>query len=230
MATVWYTMQLVLPRDTGLPADSITNTWHYIGSDAVADGVNALDFDTQLDAFYTSWVPGFGSTDYDWANCVTKHYTMLDPRPRLPFYTGTISPGTPPSSQSDWPAEVAVVLSMEGERESGTNMRRRRGRVYLGPLSRSAGDAPMLGNAEADVFANGADAAFFGTSLTDLAVYSPYTHHGVPVGENIKDYPDEIPDALPASFTEVQRIWVDTAWDTQRRRGPKATYRKTIDK
>jgi hypothetical protein len=189
----------------------------------------ATDFEAQLDAFYTSWVPAFGSTQMNWDAIVTRHYDFTDPRPRLPFMESTISVGLPPTANNDWPAEVSICLSMEGPRESGANMRRRRGRVYLGPWSSATGDLPLLQTAAADTVATGADGAFFGAGAALLAVYSPYTHHGVPVGTKLDpDIHDEIADFLPASFNAVSRVWVDNAWDTQRRRGLQPTYRKTF--
>lgn len=230
MAVRHYRAQVIIPHDNGLPADSIVNTWHYLGDDAVSDAVNAADFEAQLDAFYTSFVPNFASSVMDWSNIVTKHTVFEDNPPRIPFMESTISPGTPNGAAYDWPNEVAIVLSMEAQRLSGVNMRRRRGRVYLGPLAFAATDLSILPSGSADFIANAADTAFFGSNLTSLAVYSPYTHHAVPIGGDIKDYPDEVPSQLLLSFHEVVKVWCDNAFDTQRRRGAKATYRKSATK
>lgn len=224
-----YRCQLTIPNDSGLPKDAVVNTWHYIGDDSVSDELNMIDFNTQLDAFYTSWVPFNGSTAVDWANSVTKHYSFDENPPRIPLYESTISPGTPPSSNNDWPPDVAIVLSMQGQRASGINMKRRRGRVYLGPLSFGTGDVATVPTGIADLIAAGADSAFFGSNLTTLCVYSPYTHHAVPVGGNIHDYPAEVPSALLQAFQPVEKLWCDNEFDTQRRRGLKASYRKTYN-
>lgn len=231
MATRHYRAQVTIPALTGIPGDAVVNTWHYTGSDSVTDAVNASDFEAQLDALYDEFVPVFGSNVMDWAAAECKHYVFEDNPPRVPFATHTMSLDAPTPTKNDWPAEVAIVLSMEADRISGVNMRRRRGRVYLGPLAVGPGDLPMTGDAVADLIRDWADAAFFaGGLLTSLAVYSPSTHHGVPVGGDIKDYPDEIPSQLLLSFHEVTKVWCDNAWDTQRRRGPRATYRATATK
>lgn len=230
MATRHYRAQLVLPNDNGLPKDSVVNTWHYMADDALSDANNAIDFNAQLDAFYTAWVPFNGSANVDWANCLVKHYVFEEAVPRIPFYEAPISPGTPPGTNDDFPPDVAICLSMQSDRISGANMRRRRGRVYLGPLSFGTGDVSTFPTSLADLVANGADTAFFGTGTSTLAVYSPYTHHDVPVGGNIKDYPDEDASKLILSFHEVTRVWCDNEFDTQRRRGLKASYRKTVNK
>jgi hypothetical protein len=67
------------------------------------------------------------------------------------------------------------------------------------------------------------------------AIYSESYHRNVPVGGNINEVDDngdrvypEVEGLLAYSFAEVGVIWVDNAWDTQRRRGTAATYRKTL--
>lgn len=226
----WYRVQVIIPHDNGLPEDAVINTWHYSIAGSGDRAVLASDFEAQLDAFYTGWVTTMASSAMDWTQIVTKHYDFLEDQPRLPFYEGTITPGAPTASLGDWPAEVSVCLSMQGLSESGVNMRRRRGRVYLGPFAGGASDWPLFPNAYADQIATAADSAFFGTGVAQLSIYSPYTHHGVAVGDKLTKEMPEIPDFLPASFNEAERVWCDNAWDTQRRRGLKATYRKTFNK
>jgi len=226
----WYRCQATIPNDNGLPADAAVNTWSYMIAGSGDRDDLAVDFGTQLSTFYGAFGADFGSADYNWDAIAVKHYDMLDPTPRLPFYEHVIDAAAADVSANTYPGEVAICLSMEGERESGVNMRRRRGRVYLGPLGMGSFDLPIATSTIADLVAAAANEAFFDAgNLAHLAVYSPYTHHAVPVGENIKDFPDEVSEALPASFHLVTRLWVDNAWDTQRRRGRKATYRKTYN-
>ena len=97
----------------------------------------------------------------------------------------------------------------------------------MGPLQFNSLDLPIQGSATTDAVAT-AFAALKTVTQTKLAIYSPYTHHAVPVGQNIKDYPNEVPSLLDDSFVEVVAVWVDNAFDTQRRRGVKSTYRKTL--
>lgn len=226
----WYRCQVTIPNDNGLPADSVVNTFHYMIAGSGDRVTLATDFNAQLTAFYTAWTTVMGSPNYNWEGLTSKHYDFLDPQPRLPFYETTVGAEAADASANEWPAEIALCLSMEGERESGVNMRRRRGRVYCGPLAFGAFDLPRATSTLTDTIADAANAAFFDAgNTTSLAVYSRATHHGVPVGGDIADYEDEIPDNLPASFTPVVRIWTDNAWDTQRRRGLAPTYRKTYN-
>jgi len=230
MASRHYRAQVVVPNDNGLPKDSVVNTWHYMADDALSDATNAIDFNAQLDAFYTGWVPTMGSTQMDWANSVVKHYVFEEAQPRIPFFEDSISPGTPNSAGFDLPAEVAACLTLEGTRVSGANMRRRRGRIYLGPFAFGAVDMPLFNITYTETIVDLAETVFFGSSNSVLAVYSPYTHHGVPIGENIKDYPDEDPSQLLLAFHEVTKVWMDNAWDTQRRRGVSASMRHAATK
>lgn len=226
----WYRVRVTIPHSSGLPEDEVVNTWSYmIGGSGDRDTL-AADFQAQLDAFYTAWVPGYGHTDYGWGSMVAEHFDMLEERPRRPFQTLTFATGTAPASNSNWPAEVSITLSFQKTAVSGERQARMRGRVYLGPLSQGAADEPLIPTAIADAIAGHANTQFFGgTGLTHLAVYSPSTHYGKAIGEKIVEGDEEIPDALPASFHIVDRLWVDNAWDTQRRRGLKPTYRKTYN-
>lgn len=222
----WYRAQVSVPHDSGLPEDAVMNVWHYMITGSGDRTVIAGNFTAQLDAFYTAIVT-YLSDAYDWNQVSVKHFDFLDSRPRVPFLTNTITAGSPASTNYQWPTDVALCLSFQGAPESGANMRRRRGRVYLGPFQFVAADQPMLGSGTADAIAAAANTSFLaGSPAEKLAVYSPYTHHGVPVGTKLtKDMP-EIPDFLPDSFHPVTKLWVDNAFDTQRRRGWKPTYRK----
>lgn len=227
----WYRCQVTIPHDSGLPEDAVVNTWHYMIPGSGDREVLATDFEARLDGFYTAWVPTAAANPYDWNAMATKHYDFLDDQPRIPFYTGVITAGTTSAAGYDMPAEVSICLSMKAAIASGDNARRKRGRVFLGPfINYGPADQAMTPSALADLISDAADTAFGSTggSNTRLAVYSPYTHHGVPVGERLDpDVYPENPEFLPAAFSEVVTIWVDNAYDTQRRRGPKATYRKT---
>lgn len=227
MATRHYRAQVVIPHDSGLPEDAVVNTWHYLASDSLSDAGNAEDFDGQLQTFYSGWVNALGSTAMNWNASEIRHTVFEDPTPRLPFALGSFTALSPPTAYSDWPPDVAIVLSMQGTKSSGDNMRRRRGRVYLGPLAFAAGDQPQLDTGSADTVANAASSAFFSSGTSVLCVYSPYTHHGIAVGQRLTKDDPEVPAYLAASFVEVDSVWVDNAFDTQRRRGLRASYRHT---
>jgi hypothetical protein len=105
-------------------------------------------------------------------------------------------------------------------------MARRRGRVFIGPLQGSSDDWPTAAGSYRSTLVNAGAALRDGLSDSVWCVYSRYTHYGVPVGEDIKNY-SEVPANLDAAFVSVTYIWADDAWDTQRRRGTQASGRVT---
>lgn len=227
MATYLRTI-VTMPHDSGLPADAVQNTfaWHALG--AVDLATAASEINARLDAFYTA-ISQYISSQYNPSALVVKHYDMSESRPRFPFSESTVDAGAGQTASNDLPAEVALCVSYEGPRQSGLNQRRRRGRIFIGPLQEGSGDYALAGATIQDVVADAAEANLLGSSggpyLLKWAVYSRLQHFGIPVGGSIGELDEDSPERLPVSFTDVSKMWVDNAWDTQRRRGVKATNR-----
>lgn len=162
---------------------------------------------------------------------VTKVYDWKEPKPRVPILeVGHTSAVLTNPVGFDLPPEVALVVSYEGSRTSGANMRRRRGRWFLGPvqLFGSAGiDGSIPTNDQLDQVLDAFILSLMPNNQVLLAVYSPYTHWGLAVGDRPPEgqSPPEIAANLDQSFTDVVKVWCDNAWDTQRRRGWKASFR-----
>lgn len=202
-------------RDNGLTEDTITNTWYFLSTGE--DLVDAIEGNILSDA-----VHAFHHTLRSWMSSVlvatptTQVYDMQDSEPRAPVYEETYSGSS--TASDGLPSELAVCVSFQAEVVSGANMRRRRGRVYLGPLSpacfstsESAGDYRV-----AAAFVTAIDSAYT-TLLSTLAsnswvhvIYSPTTHEE---------------STLLGSVHQVTTAWVDNAADIQRRRGSKATVK-----
>lgn len=206
----------------------VSSTFAYIIPTGVlpSDGYDAIA--ARLDGFYTL-ISTVLHSDYDWAHARLKIYNYnLDP-PRIPDYDEEMPISGTATTYNNLPSENAIVVSMEGAIVSGVNARRRRGRVYVGPLQMASGDLDLIPTTMVDAFADAAETWLLtpevGTVESQLAVYSPYTHHNVPVGQKLTPEMEEDPTKLDDSFNPVVRIWVDNAWDTQRRRGRKATTR-----
>lgn len=218
-----------IPRTGGLPKDNIVNTFAFTSPGGSDRDLAALNIAARLDGFYTA-IKDHLSSAYAWASARVSVLDLTDDQPRIPFYDEEISITAPSTTNNDLPSEVACVLSFEGERASGVNMRRRRGRVYVGPLQVPSGDTWTVGSAMYNLIATAASDHLLNPAspVVEWAVYSPYTHHGIPVGEKLTPDDPEIPDFLPASFTPVARAWVDNAFDTQRRRGLSPTTRVTV--
>jgi len=140
---------------------------------------------------------------------IIKMYDIADPKPRAPVYETTFGLSSSPSGNS-LPAEVALCLSFQGERQSGVSQARRRGRVYIGPLDVAGSDAdgrPTSGlvNAVVDM---GESLWADSNAATDWSwvVYSR-------VDEDV---------------VAIDNGWVDNSFDTQRRRGLDPTSRTTL--
>jgi len=206
--------QVALVNDSLLPADQAQNTWHFITPGAVdASGDDIKDL---LTDFYNAAHANILFSSIITGTILIKLYDLEDPQPRPPVYTSSWSlTGT---LGAPYPAEVAVCLSYQAPVLAGTPQARRRGRIYLGPISTAAGssgtgDLRVAVSAREDI----ADAAAALANQVTYAglvwvVYSPTIDAG---------------STLSAACSTVTNGWVDDAFDSQRRRGLAATNRTT---
>ena len=222
--------KVTIPHVNGLPADAVTNSFALVPAGSATRADASAAFSSELDGFYTS-LAAFLSTEYTWNAMGVEYVDLLDARPRLPFSFGVIAGPNTTTANYNLPAEVSCCLSLVGSVASGQNPRRRRGRVYVGPLQMGAQDMQMTGTPLPTAVANAGAALMVNPAYT-LCIYSRYTHYGVPVGRRIDEKDAngnpryvEVPDFLPASFVPVTGVYADNAWDIQRRRGPKPTTR-----
>jgi hypothetical protein len=211
-----------IPKDTTIPEDICQNVWHFDGDEAT--GATDVDYHsgvmTLLTTFYQVVDQYFSAAAASPAT--VKIYDMRDTKPRVPEYEGTIA--LTPDTAGLMPTEVALCLSYRAEQVSGESPARRRGRIYLGPLSANVG--ALVSNdfrpttAARGIIAGAAATLEDGIALASgvgsvkWAVYSPTIHQQT--GD------------IEAAFNDVVDGWVDDAFDTQRRRGPKATTRTTF--
>lgn len=205
-----HAVKVVLPMASAINADAVVNTFHFAAADAPIDIVAAVE------AFYQA-VPAGGtnkvgqyigiSVDRAAGACSCSVYDLADPEPRTPVL---VSHFTMPAviNSNELPSEVSVCLSYHASSGSGLNMRRRRGRLYLGPLS---DDARSFGSPRGEarvstLFAD--DLSLAGKALMNDGP----THWGV--------Y-----SRVDAAIHDIVGGYVDNAFDTQRRRGEKPTVR-----
>lgn len=203
-------IQAILHAGSGLAEDDSVNTF-YFGSDtigttrqAVADAAFAK-LSTAFDLLPTYLAPEVSNTqDF-------KAYDMNDPSPRVPFRTGTN--GLAARAATGLPAEVACCLSFKAAIVSGDNPRRRKGRVFIGPLGTTAMTSTSVGVRPTTAFKTALSNFGGGLIVPDATtgatwcVYSPTEAAGVP-GDGM--FP-------------VVGGWIDDAFDTQRRRGVRTT-------
>lgn len=207
-------IQHTLQGHSGQPEDRFVNSF-WVVTPSAPDGLAMTSMADAITAFYSSTGAGLGSWLSRMANApgrTIKMYDWAEPKPRVPIYerSDVVAPFT--SSTESLPAEVACCLSFEGTQQSGVNQARRRGRIYLGPLS---------------VSANGV------TSVTPFVSRPSNTFRAAVLvaAENLRQAllpsgiwsvfsPRTFPEA--GATAEIVRFWVDDAWDTQRRRGVRA--------
>jgi hypothetical protein len=217
--------QVTLNRDSGLPEDVITNTYHFesddnVGTDAASgtiatDGPGLLN---RLESFYMALGPLLAGSLK--GTGIIKLYDWADLKPRIVRLERTFTHTTGVGSL---PGEVALVLSMKAKPAAGQAAARRRGRVYLGPLNTSVSQAPSATSADprpdtndqatmlnaARTMARGSAGGSF-----RLAVFSPTTF--------------AITADADASWNDVETLWMDNAFDTVRSRGARATSRSQV--
>lgn len=201
-----YEVQVRLPKDSAIPADEVTNTWWFARTDlaewtATDNGVVT----TWLTAFYNSVMPLISATVNSSA-LPYKTYNDGDPRPRSPRFTGNLTPTALTATQFG-PDEIAMVMSFQADRVSGSVQSRRRGRVYIGPIGQLNSDRPPAGNIT--TLRNA------GSTLVAASLAHPTMRWVVHSRAN-------------NGYSVVTNGWVDNAWDVQRRRGVRATSRTTF--
>lgn len=202
-----YRVTTTFPYFTGVPEDVSTNTMYFLTPEGTSDAIAMLAIDARLNTFYD----GFNGL---WSKVIIspatwKAYNMADPQPRLPVGSGIIGLTFTPTA-INLPEEVAMVLSFQAEPISGANQARRRGRIYVGPLSMNSTTQPTGGAYVQWASAVRATIASAAAALADTTVnvaawqvYSPTDNQAHPVA----------------------RGWIDVQPDTQRRRGHKTVGR-----
>lgn len=198
-----YYVQCSINMASGIPEDKSVNVWWFNASTEgdLASAITELStFYTTVDTLYSNLVATSGHTfaAYDWA----------DTKPRAPVAEGSL--GTFSVGGAPMPTEVALCLSYQGPQESGQPQRRRRGRVYIGPLTQANNDSSGRPASAAISVLQGAGAALLAASDADL------------------DWEWVVFSRVNNTAIGVINGWVDNEWDTQRRRGRTATTRSTF--
>lgn len=192
---------------SNLPEDRVVNTFHFTGSGSYAATVElALD---NVESFYTDLQGGITSISYYLSAWVQRSaelraYDLESAKPRIPTIRPITLPGT---SGTGMPEEVAVCLSYLGAPPA---TRRRRGRIFFGPLSQGA---VIPASSSQPARPEPAVIAALNSAATTLAAYGSLAQWCVR-------------STLPAeNFVPITHGYVDNALDTQRRRGPVTTAR-----
>jgi hypothetical protein len=211
--------QVVLAGTTGFARDNVVNTFHFdrAGSTVPLGTVLPLVRDALI-AFYNGVPVGGGANPLcNWMSILLdravdhsliKIYDLSVAAPRIPT-TYTWQLGVANSGDAGLPTEVAMCLSMK----TALPTRRGRGRVFVGPLHSSSIviDPPNIhpnGGLMNSLRYAGRDLRASANPSAGMPVWSVYSR-------------------LSNQMHAVTDVWVDNEFDTQRRRGHRATLRVT---
>jgi len=198
------TAQVTLKMKSGVTADYVSNTFHLIG---IEEGTDDTAVATAIEELYDDLAPGLSSVVSQTGH-ILKLYVTGAPAPNYPYAEIEFAMATDPTGAT-LPQEVACCISYEAKRESGLNQKRRRGRIYIGPLDVAAGDLGRPTAGLIDLLLDSAETFALAIQAIDTlgvgfwGVYSPTN----------------------GSTQAIKTISVDNTYDTQRRRGLGSTNR-----
>jgi hypothetical protein len=205
----WIRAQVILHTVDAVAENFVTNSWCIETTD-VPGPSEFLNLTTCFKDFYDD-LNGILAVPIAQNAHEIKYYDLewVTP-PNYPLAVNTFNLTTAPSAAT-LPSEVAICLSFQGEKVPGFPQARRRGRVYIGPVSQTLNSAgrptsPLLSQLASSVqtLCSNLKAA---PEPAVLSVWSPTDGSGVNIADG----------------------WIDNAWDTQRRRGLTRTSRTTWD-
>jgi hypothetical protein len=213
-------VRCTLKAANGLAEDNCINTFAVAGADPGADDTQIWD---AFNSFYNDvHAPGVLSIASYLNHTIQRVNGLLvelidEPinPPNVPYNSQSFDLDNVPGNTVPLPQEVAICLSMAAaDYFDGVNTGRKRGRVYIGPLSSNA----SLGVSSPDPARPGISVreALEGAGRQlrdDLKVVDPFRYLA------IWSRTDDL-------HREVSGGWVDDEWDTQRRRGRKRTGRQ----
>jgi hypothetical protein len=193
-----YRAQVRVPGKTGLPHDVFVNTFAFRN---VQTGVPLANIASVLTAFYGFFDEFLAGTQAAWTETELRIYDLGQTPPRIPHIVDM--PLTVTGGATPYPAEVACCLSYYAER----NLPRNRGRIYIGPLSTAASTVTASRIGPTGAFMDALLAA------------------GANVIGSTEDVRWGVVSQRDGDFKQITNLWVDNAYDTQRRRGVEPTSR-----
>ncbi len=208
--------QARLARTSLLPEDIIVNTFHFF-VDAPPTQADALSIADKVIAFYNTAPTGqtpvaniINPMVSRGANlCEVKLYDLGQLKPRPVLFNKFFTLGPVASGGSQYPAEVAIVLSLQTTRPAGAPPARHRGRLYIGPVGSNTDGGLVAGDV---VIANGTRQLLLGAAGRLMAAPADLIQWG-------------IYSRVDGEIRRVIGSSVDDRYDTQRRRGAKPTSR-----
>lgn len=195
--------QVTIPDVNGVTADDAVNSF-YVEQSGAPDNTLYLGWEGLLSTFYTD-ISSYTWYEYDTTALYLKIYDAQGVKPNYPLYENTFA-GGPNLSSNPLPREVALAISYKNVTSNVIDRKNRRGRIYMGGVGESYNEldgrpTEALCQGLRDAFKNYVTAVRALPSAPLPVIFSPATFGAYPIEE----------------------VRVDNEWDTQRRRGRKAT-------
>lgn len=240
--------QVIFHAATALPEDAIVNTFHFRTQSAGVTDDEAQAIAGALSAAYTRTDAAVGNSVAEFLSSAISRSTPPTIKTYGPMSAATGDFGSPiredqfasnlaaPLGAGPLPREVALCLSYHGDLTNAQEeapddsdldaaperpASRRRGRIYIGPLSQAAltaGTDSRPGNAVIQAIARMGEYLLTAPALVAEGVEWCVLSQPNRPGE----------DPGPSTLYTVTGVWVDNEWDTQRRRGLRRTTRTTF--
>lgn len=185
---------------SGLSHDRYVNTLHFDGDQWDASQTDELW--SKFNTFHSAHAGGLSGGTVHEIRCYTP-----GPNPGGPYFSKKYALTTAGSTAG--PQEVALCLSYAAVDDPEASTNRRRGRIYLGPfkiatVGAERPTAPLI-TAALDL----------GTGIAQVGLAANVTW--------------VMRSQIDNSYHKIESIWVDNAWDTQRRRGLEPTLKTVRD-
>lgn len=201
-----YYAQTNLLSTTAATEDNWSNTFA-LGQIGTLDLTAATDWVGFIKAFYDDCITAGAMRSREQNGHSVKIYQIGQPQPNYPLYELPFNLASAPGAVTV-PLEVSLCVSYSNTIATTVQRARRRGRIYV-----SGWGSAALG---AGVPTTGAQEAL-------LDAYSDY----VLAANTLASLQAGVWSRVNDTVYPVDTVWVDNAWDTQRRRGTDPTGRLT---
>ena len=237
---------VTLPAQSGLPADNVTNTFHFYQDGTVPVGTFGPEITTLIEQFYSSVVVGDQTTHpvgyfisglIDRAGLVTVDqydWTSFGPT-GSPIWTETFTPPATSGASDFQPPELAVCVSFNGN-ATGVPEVGPSGPIPTPEAAQDMG-APATHTGRTRPASRLRNRVYVGPLIIDAfdaatgritngfsELCSAAAKRLCQPGTNVRLV---VASARAGSYTNPVTVWCDNEPDIQRRRGRKATVRNT---
>lgn len=221
---------VTLHKKSGIEADSVQNVWHFIAPAGNPSTPQFGDMMNILKDFYDLLSTDLGGSLSSGVNPIFIEFTKLTaerPPPGIglgpPIINGAVQWLNPPPTATGYPEEVCTCVTLDGttalDSEGGVTgphpAARKRNRKYIGPLNAGTGSA---GSPTYEVRPTVTWRSKLAQAVLDILITKALTK-----GWSLTGFSPTLWQTFPP-----HNLWVDDAFDTQRRRGEAATTHTVV--